>query len=137
MNYSVTTPPSTTRLSSNSEPYTDSNVSSYALCTKFSFPKVSSSVLIQFLRSAFPLATAGAIVSMLPKDEIPTVNPGLSFAHAITSVLSLNIPSPRPSYNAWNISEYCSYFTSSTSGCFSLNSSRSSFVVFSIYGFIK
>jgi len=74
------------------------------LCTKFSFPNFSRSLLIQSRSSLFPFETAGAIVSLLPKLARPTVNPGFFFAQARTSVLSLTIASPRLSFKASNIS---------------------------------
>ena len=54
----------------------------------------------QFRRSVLPFCTAGAIVSISPSDSTPTTNPLFCFAHARTSVLSVENASPRSSNKA-------------------------------------
>ena len=64
----------------------------------------------QSSNSLFPFVTAGAIVSWLPSDGIPTTKLGFSFAYAITSVLSFAQATPVPFSNAVLADAYVSNF---------------------------
>ena len=96
-----TTPPSTTRSSGLMlSPYTGFRVSSKSLWKNCSSARALISSLIAFRRSVFPFCTAGAIVSISPRDSIPTENPLFCCAHASTYVLSVEKASPLPSRSA-------------------------------------
>ena len=96
-----TTPPSTTRSSGLMlSPYTGFRVSSKSLWKNCSSARALISSLIAFRRSVFPFCTAGAIVSISPRDSIPTEKPLFCCAHASTSVLSVEKASPLPSRRA-------------------------------------
>ena len=96
-----TTPPSTTRSSGLMlSPYTGFRVSSKSLWKNCSSARDLISSLIAFRRSVFPFCTAGAIVSISPRDSIPTEKPLFCCAHASTSVLSVENASPLPSRSA-------------------------------------
>ena len=66
----------------------------------FSFPSFTNSSLIQLSNSTLPFFTAGAIVSISPREVTPVVNPLFSFDHANNSVLSCANAAPLPSFNA-------------------------------------